>query len=54
VEILGFKSNLSARFTFDFYYLVCSKTMLYVLANFGLTVELIVSMKCNRTLNFDS
>jgi hypothetical protein len=28
--------------------------MLYVLANFGSNAELVVPMKCNLTLNFDS
>jgi hypothetical protein len=49
VEIRGLKSDLMARFTFDFYYMVCSKKILYVLANSGSDVKLKAP-----TLNFDS
>jgi hypothetical protein len=54
VEIRGLKSDLMARFTFDFYYMVCCKKILYVLANSGPDVKLKAPMKCNITLNFDS
>ena len=54
MEIRGLKSDLIARFTFDFYYMVCSKKMLYVLANSGLDVGIKAPMKCNLTLNFVS
>ena len=54
MEIRGLKSDLIVRFTFVFYYMVCSKKMLYVLANSGSDVELKAPTKRNLTLNFDS